>query len=601
MTMFAIHPEWPLERYIDDPRLLRSAGSLTFECMYRRKDGKLFPAEVTVTDLDHDTRICYCVFARNITERKRVLSELTAAKQSADSAAQAKIQFLANMSHEIRTPMTAIAGYLDLVNRSSEKLPENCREWVTRARRSVSHLLSLLNDILDLAKVDSGQMFLHCDLHGVVELIDEVCAFFIPQTREKLLRLTVNYSTAMPSVAFTDSTRLRQILINVIGNAVKFTETGSVAVDVSVVPLPGTDTPWLRVVVTDTGIGIPAEKLSQLFAPFTQLHDLRACRYGGTGLGLDISRRLARLFGGDVTADSTEGVGSVFTTTLPIVVPPSARWLPAVELQHVARSHPDSVLPAHDFSNRHILVVDDNPDNQSILRFLLADTNATITIAEDGLAGIRAVLAAAKTAAPFDLVLMDMRMPVMDGYVATERLREIGVRTPIVALTASVMGGDEDKCRQAGCDAYLSKPIDPAQLLATIAKYVQAPIDTQGALNTGATSRTSVNLSETARFAPLLTKYMRGLPNVMTAIRTAMEAGNTHNIRAIAHRTRGTAENFGFPELTRAAGLLEDTIDEESSVERIAAGVDAVLCLMQSALIKYKEQVAEHANAQFSS
>jgi CheY-like chemotaxis protein len=378
------------------------------------------------------------------------------------------------MSHEIRTPMTAIMGFADLLMANLEK-PENL-DAASTIRRNGEHLLSLINDILDLSKIEAGKLAVELVSCSPVAIVEDVLSLMRVRATEKGIGLAVEYDGPMPETVASDPTRLRQILVNLVGNAVKFTEVGSVRL---ISRLVSADRPALQFDIVDTGIGMTPEQRERLFRPFSQADTSMARKFGGTGLGLTISKRLAEVLGGDVSiVESTPGVGTRFRLTIdpgPLegvrMIDPGQDLKAAqqVALPALPTAKPASPTPLKD---RRILLAEDGPDNQVLIAYVLRKAGADVTIVENGKLAAEAALRAVEAGAPFDVVLMDMQMPVLDGYEATALLRAEGYRGTIIALTAHAMAGDREKCLQFGCDDYATKPIDRAKLISTIAGHL---------------------------------------------------------------------------------------------------------------------------------
>jgi len=409
-------------------------------------------------------------YAVALEKHNQLLQELY---ERAEAATRAKSEFLANMSHEIRTPMTAILGYTELLLeelRGKGGSPSQL-EALRTIQRNGNYLLEIINDILELSKIEAGRLEVERQPVVLRELLQEVINLMQVRAEEKRLPLLLDLRPPLPVTICTDPVRLRQILINLLGNAIKFTESGEIRVRVQLVePSPGAC--QLQFDVIDTGIGITVEQMARLFQPFSQGDSSSTRKYGGTGLGLVISRRLAQLLGGNVTAESTPGKGSTFTVTIdpnPMEFEEGVVDTPSPESQaRSAAGDTKCVLPP----NVRILLAEDSPDIQRLVAFVLRRAGATVTAVEDGWKAFEVALAAWERGEPFDLILMDMQMPEMDGFQATEHLRSRGYRGQIVALTASAMVEDRIRCLEAGCDAFLSKPIRPDELIAKVAELL---------------------------------------------------------------------------------------------------------------------------------
>ncbi|HRQ71759.1 MAG TPA: ATP-binding protein [Phycisphaerales bacterium] len=383
--------------------------------------------------------------------------ELREAMQGALAASRAKSLFLANVSHEIRTPMTAIVGYTDML--ADPEFPSRA-EAIEGIRRNADHLLGVINDILDLSRIEDGKMTVENRPFSPWQIVRESVELLRPKAEEKRLAVVVETDGTTPERVMADPLRLKQIVINLVGNAIKFTQHGRVRVALGLERAP---TPRLMITVEDTGIGMAADQVDRLFTLFVQADESMARRFGGSGLGLSISRALARLMGGDITIRSSLGEGSVFTLSIPLGQ--------AEEADPGTPAGAEDAEPADraPLAGRRILLVEDGPDNQRIIEHHLRRAGAEVAVASNGQVALGIVASAAHA---FDLILMDMQMPVMDGYTATGVLRSRGLRTPIIALTAHAMEGERQRCLDAGCDGYLTKPITRDDLVSAVTAFI---------------------------------------------------------------------------------------------------------------------------------
>jgi PAS domain S-box-containing protein len=403
----------------------------------------------------------------------RQSEELARARDQAEAAARAKSEFLANMSHELRTPLTAILGYADLLydDDSDGGNVLSHRETVDIIRSNGRHLQALIDDILDLSKIDADRMMLELGQVSPRQLVEDVLCLMQLRAREKGLSLQMDCCFPLPGQITTDALRVRQILVNLIGNAIKFTARGTVRVSVRY------DAATHRQIfaVEDTGIGIQPDQLQRLFSPFSQADASMSRRFGGTGLGLSISKRLAQMLGGDITVESTYGSGSTFTLEIVAEMSPGSVMLdsePETEAAPVAPVRP-AAEPAPRLTGR-VLLAEDVPANQKLISFLLQKWGATVQVVDNGALAVDAALKAKDAGAPFDLILMDIQMPEMDGYTATGVLREKGYAGRIIALTAHASDDDRDRCLNSGFDGFAVKPIQRDQLYATCREHLEA-------------------------------------------------------------------------------------------------------------------------------
>jgi signal transduction histidine kinase len=403
------------------------------------------------------------MIVRSITEAKQQEEMLRHAKEIAEEATKAKSEFLANMSHEIRTPMNSIIGFCDLL--AEEDLTDRQAEYLNVVQESGRNLLNIINDILDLSKVESGKFQVEILPCSLMKILKNTRSMMLPRAKQKGIRFLVEQHSDLPDIIQSDPLRLQQCLINLIGNAIKFTETGHVILRVSYEAAQSGRR--LRFEVEDTGIGIPKEKQEAVFLPLIQADSSTTRQYGGTGLGLTITKVLVQLLDGSIELQSQEGKGSVFTITLPVEPFESTRPFSPYHVFDSVESTPRPKRPAGSHFTGRVLVAEDNKSNQVLIKAILEKLGLQVLLAENGR---QAMEAAVQT--PFDLILMDMQMPVMNGFEATRQLRRQSIRIPIIALTAHAMDEERSACFQAGCDDFISKPLRKDELVALLDKYL---------------------------------------------------------------------------------------------------------------------------------
>ncbi len=524
--------------------------------------------------------------------------------KAAQKASQAKSEFLASMSHEIRTPMTAIMGYADMMLKPG-RTPDEFKSWGKQIHRNADHLLSLINDLLDLSKIEAGQLLVNRTSLDLVEMLESVQALFEPSAREKTLDFKMVYVTRVPRLIITDPVRFKQIILNLVNNAVKFTDHGGITIRVQLIRNPG-DRAHLAISIHDTGPGIAPDKRALLFRSFSQINDPNAPRKPGTGLGLAISKKLALLLGGDISVESDPGVGSTFTVTLPMGKDDDLELVEGpLSVSEIGLSAPSRRnLP--ELSGKRVLVVDDNPDNQRIITFMLEELSAIIQTAVNGQEAVDIMLRPGKNA---DLILMDMQMPVMDGYTATKILRERGIATPIIALTAYAMSGDQEKCLKAGCSGFVSKPIVPEMLYKEISLQLAEsrssplPVDPSPTPTTpdphpsGAHPKSDNNepiphvlnpelpaiMASNPKFRALLKNYIMAMPETIEKLDEALIKKDLETLRFMTHRLKGTAGNYGFPSITEAAGSAEKLLIDQAQWDNVQKRINRLVALLKAA------------------
>jgi signal transduction histidine kinase len=398
--------------------------------------------------------------------------QLRAARAAADAANEAKTHFLANMSHEVRTPMTAIIGFAETL--LDPGLDESERGFAVEViHQNGEHLLQIINDILDVSKIEAGKLEVEQIDCSPMQIVSDVQSLMGVRAEEKNLNFAIEYIGQVPETIKTDPTRLRQIFINLVGNAIKFTSSGDVRLVArfSDPEDPGQSQPMMVFDVIDNGIGMTDEQVGRLFRPFVQADPTTTRRFGGTGLGLTISKHLAEYLGGDITVSSKPGEGSTFRVAIPTGPIERVRMVDPVT-GAVIDDGASGEAPAEEKEDPleirldcRVLVAEDFVANQKLIEYVLGKAGAQITLVENGQLAVDAALEAKEKGTPFDVILMDMQMPVLNGYQATSMLRRRGYSGPILALTAHAMSTDAEKCLNAGCDGYATKPIDRAGLL----------------------------------------------------------------------------------------------------------------------------------------
>ena len=549
----------------------------------QRSDGSSFPAEVAIHAIEIDGVHVFTAYLRDITESQATQAALERARDEAEAANRAKSEFLAHMSHEIRTPLTAIVGYSNLLQDSGPTNPE-VSEWVEHVRRNSDYLLSLVNGVLDFSKIEAGQLTVeHHDL-DITALIADIDALFHPIAAEKMLGFRVSYCDQLPFSINTDGTKLKQVLVNLVSNAVKFTEVGGVLVSVTAEDQGGEVT--LRIDVADTGPGIDPHSVERVFDPFTREHTTEVNAVEGSGLGLSIARHYARALGGDVLVESALGQGSRFSLLLPVGRIEASAWADVNQQLRALRDVSGVTTAIQSLHDRRLLVVDDNKDNRLIVRHMLESAGAEVLEATNGQLALEILLDGPE----FDAVLMDMQMPVMDGYTAVRTLREKGHDAIIVALTAFAMVGDRDRCLDAGCDGYLPKPVIAASLFGELERLLGvSPSDltdsterpvarveserSREAPHPSGASLTSTRTHEPG-FKPLLDAFLATLPASASRLREAVAANDNEQARSICHQLKGTGTSYGFPELTDAARACEEPLRSGASLNSLRAGLD---------------------------
>ena len=413
--------------------------------------------------------VLFAAFVGCVFYMYRLNRRLTLARQAADAANVAKSAFLANMSHEIRTPMTAILGFTDQIL-DPDTNAKQVQAAAQTIRRNGNHLIALVNDILDLSKIESGKLRLESAAVAIRPLCRDLFDLLGARATENGDELTLRFKPPIPETIIGDSVRLKQALINLVGNMINVTRNGKIQVVVSCDAQAG----LMRFDATDDGIGLGPELQASVMDAFSQSDPALAAKTGGAGLGLTITKQLASLMGGALELTSGPDEAATLTLTVATGSLDGVQWVSAADdaPTEYASVPTTERLPKVD---GRVLLVEDGVDNQRLLQLILRKAGASVTIAVNGADAIEQIDIAENAGAPFDLVLMDMQMPVLDGYEATRRLRERGYDRQIVALTAHAMRGQIDKCLEAGCDHFLSKPVDRATLIREVAARIAKP------------------------------------------------------------------------------------------------------------------------------
>ena len=542
----------------------------------------------------------------DVTELEEKEIELRVARDDAQAANRAKSDFLANMSHEIRTPMNAILGFTELLRRGYQHNAADARKHLDIIHGSGKHLLELIDDILDLSKVEAGRLDVERIPCAVHEVVQDVLRVMNVRAQEKGVGLQIEYAQPLPATLLTDPARLRQIVTNLVGNALKFTSQGAVTVVMRM--QSARPDAALMIDITDTGIGIAADKLEAIFEPFVQAESSTTRQFGGTGLGLAISRRFARALGGDVTASSVPGQGSTFRVTLETGSLDGVDWLKPAQLAAANTVSAPVDAPAWKFAPAHVLVVDDAAANRELVRLVLEGAGLRVSEAEHGAAALQHM-----NEHGADLVLMDVQMPVMDGYTATRRLREQGSQVPVIAFTANAMKGFERDIEAAGFTGYLTKPVDIDAMLAELAVHLdgvpvrsgdvamneewRAAVDEPWVASLGSESAGVLpvppapdagpivsRLASHPRLQGVVRKFALQLPAKLQAMHGSLERSEMDELAALAHWLKGAGGTVGYDELFAPARDLEQHA-RSGDVAAIAEALRQLQTLVQRIVI----------------
>ena len=495
-------------------------------------------SQIVISSWDVSERI---QMERALTASNKMHQELMEAREQAQVANMAKNQFLANMSHEIRTPMIGIMGAVDLLAES--KLADQEYENIEIIRECGEQLLNIINGILDMSKLELGMMELYPKACNLPDLFTRLVNIVEPMLKEKGLSIKLDISPDIPAMVKIDEAKLRQVLINIFYNAVKFTNRGYITFTANIEEVAAV--PWLSLAISDTGIGIPDYEIENIFTPFTQVDNSTSRQYGGTGLGLFISKKLVDLMQGDIDVKSQEGLGSIFYIKIPLEV------ISDLEVNQNTNpsfnnNYEDKLLT--DFAPIRVLLVEDNGLNQKIVSQMLVNYGFEITLANNGLECLRLL-----QEMHFDIILMDMQMPVMDGYEATRMIRQYEKlqNIPIIAMTAHAMTGDREKCLASGCTSYIAKPFKAEELAQEIRNHFRG---------VGHNPNPDLN----SFINELLPDFMAQLEEMVDSLGVAFANRDLEAIKSISHDIKGTAGMYGFRQISDSAAAIEAAAREES-------------------------------------
>ena len=508
---------------------------------FRKPDGDIAWASVKAAAINStDTVSGWVGTVEDITARLKADTELVEAKQSAEAAMHAKSQFLANMSHEIRTPLTAIIGFTEALRDDRQHPPDemHCIDVILNNGR---HLLDIINGILDLSKIDAGALAIERTSFNLVEMVEEVRMMFAPRIAEKAVSFSVKYDWPLPEEITTDPLRLKQVLINLLGNAIKFTDKGWIELTVSY----NTTQKRLVFIIADSGIGIEPEQLDKLFKPFSQANESITRQFGGTGLGLNISAHLVHALGGTIEVSSEPGRGSSFTFCITPEFDSAPQFITEIPEETPSLNRP----PANQVQlTGRVLFADDALDNRRLVDHLLRKAGIETVLVEDGQQAIEAALSD-----EFDLILLDVQMPNVDGLVAARTLRQSGLRTPIVSLSAGAMTSDVLKAIDAGCSMHLAKPFSKESFFEMLQRFLQKNPDH----DSSSTAVLSSKLSDDAEMNQLLLDFIDSLPPRIAELAAACDQLDWPTIESRAHKIRGSAGLYGYKDLHTLAENLE--------------------------------------------
>lgn len=509
---------------------------------------------------------------RQFKRQRLLIQELDIAEKKASVAAQTKENFLANMSHEIRTPLSGILGFTNLLQK--RPLDETSKEFVSSIQHSGENLMAIINDILDLSKIEAGMMRITKGIFSINGLVNSVETFFLERAKEKELTISSTIDVSIPDTLNGDATRLTQILVNLIGNAIKFTHQGNISIDIYNKQQTENEV-IVGFKVSDTGIGIDKEKLSEVFERFNQGEDSTTRNYGGTGLGLSIVKSLIQLQNGDIEVTSEQGKGTTFHFHIPYTI--------AKEQLTIIPSIGNDYFKDKSNAPLKVLIVDDNVINQSLMKHLLSQWNIDFDLASNGLEAVEYLRNNA-----CDLVLMDIQMPQMDGYTATQKIREeLNLNIPIIAMTAHALAGERERCMSRGMNEYISKPVKEEELFKLVSNFgLQYAQNTEAHISEPPSFYEFIELSymksisnEDKDFERTVTQqFLDKVPSHLQELESAYENKDFKLLKLRAHDLKSSVAIMGLlPLLEEKLSILELTAEENPVSKQALEGVKSIL------------------------